>query len=639
MITTVMDRVFRSASVWLLASLVITTVTTPASADDETLLVNTESPRATLQSFLRLRDEGEQAIQQYWADQNQANFDRLLSLTSEFTELLDLSSVPRASREETASDTIDNLLDIFGRVELPPLEGVPGADSTDGAGIPTKWRVPGTPIWIAQVDDGPREGEYLFSERTVKVAPVFYQRIRHLPLRTSLGFESWTEAIAQLHGPLIPAAFVSSLPDGLKRTWFDTPLWKIVTVVLLGLLAVLLVIVGHVLIARRQWKSRIATRPGRLLTPALLLVVILILRPLFAHQVNVSGSFAQFLHVVTTLALYLASAWIWWLAVLVCFEWLLILSPRIQQESLDANLLRLCARVTGFLGGVFIFAYGAHDLGVPVLGVVTGLGIGGLAIALAIRPTLENLIGGIMLFADRPVRVGDFCTFGEFTGTVESIGIRSTQVRALDRTVISVPNAHFADMEIVNWARCDKMQILATIGLRYETEPDQLRYVLASLREMFHAHPKIDRETVRVRFSGYGASSLDVQIRVYGLTREWNEFFAIREDVFLRVNKIVTESGTGFAFPSQTLYLGRDGGLDKERSQSAVEQVAAWRRSGTLPFPVMEPSKIEKLGDTLDYPPRGSPGTEMPVESGVAEGLSAEAATEDAASVEQVKPG
>ena len=103
-----------------------------------------------------------------------------------------------------------------------------------------------------------------------------------------------------------------------------------------------------------------------------------------------------------------------------------------------------------------------------------------------------------------------------------------------------------------------------------------------------------------------GASSLDVQIRVYALTKEWNEFHAIREDVFLRVNKIVAESGTSFAFPSQTLYLGRDGGLDQELSEAAKEQVAGWRRTGTLPFPDPAAARIDALEGTLDYPPRGS---------------------------------
>ena len=192
-------------------------------------------------------------------------------------------------------------------------------------------------------------------------------------------------------------------------------------------------------------------------------------------------------------------------------------------------------------------------------------------------------------------------------------------------------------MEIINWAKCDRMLILATIGLRYETEPDQLRYVLAMLREMFHAHPKIDRNTVRVRFAEYGASSLDVEIRVYALTREWNEFYAIREDVFLRVNEIVGKSGTSFAFPSQTLYWGRDEGLDKERSSEATQQVKSWRKSGQLPFPQLAASRIEQLADTLDYPPRGSPGTD-PSDIAVteaAESLSAEPQLEDTDSAKQ----
>ena len=278
----------------------------------------------------------------------------------------------------------------------------------------------------------------------------------------------------------------------------------------------------------------------------------------------------------------------------------------------------------GFLGGVFILAYGAHALGAPIVGLVTGLGVGGLAVALAIRPTLENLIGGLILYTDKPVRVGDFCSFGANTGIIENIGVRSTQVRSMDRTIISVPNAAFADMEIVNWARCDKMRIQTTIGVRYETEPDQLRYLLATLREMLCAHPRIDHDTVRVRFADYGASSLDIQIRAYALTREWNEYFAIREDVFLRVNQLVAESGTSFAFPSQTLYLGRDDGLDEERSHSAMANVAAWRRAGQLPFPTMEAAKAEALAGTLDYPPYGSPGAEATETTTEAESLSAE---------------
>src|SRR3546814_19281470 len=120
-------------------------------------------------------------------------------------------------------------------------------------------------------------------------------------------------------------------------------------------------------------------------------------------------------------------------------------------------MLRLVARIVGTLGGIVILAVGAQEMGLPVLSLLAGLGIGGLAVALAIRPTLENLIGGFILFLDKPIRVGDFCTFGSQSGTVESIGVRSTQIRALDRTTISIPNAQFADMQIITWASCDEM--------------------------------------------------------------------------------------------------------------------------------------------------------------------------------------
>jgi MscS family membrane protein len=229
------------------------------------------------------------------------------------------------------------------------------------------------------------------------------------------------------------------------------------------------------------------------------------------------------------------------------------------------------------------------------------------------------------------VRVGDFCSFDDKTGTIETIGLRSTRLRALDRTLVTVPNAALADMQLINWAKCDSMLITTTIGLRYETDSDQLRYIMVKLREMLHAHPKIDPDTVRVRFSGYGASSLDIGVRVHALTREWNEFHAIREDIFLRMKDIVEESGSGFAFPSQTLYMGRDDGLDSERSETAVQEVKSWRRAGKLPFPRLAADKIDQLEGTLDYPPRGSveiglPEEEMPE---AAEPLSAEPETED----------
>jgi len=201
----------------------------------------------------------------------------------------------------------------------------------------------------------------------------------------------------------------------------------------------------------------------------------------------------------------------------------------------------------------------------------------------------------------------------------------------LDRTLITVPNAALADMQLINWAKCDRMLINTTIGLRYETKNDQLRHVLVKFREMLHAHPKIDSETVRVRFADFGQSSLDIGVRIYALTRDFNEFHAIREDVLLRMSEIVKESGSGFAFPSQTLYMGRDDGLDVARGKTVAKEVESWRKAGKLPFPRLAADRIEQLEGTLDYPPQGSVEASS-VESQVwetSEGLSTEPVDED----------
>ena len=586
--------------------------------------VRTDSPRDTLETFLRLRDKAETTLLAYRAQRSVEGARLITLIAAQFRALIDLSEVASSSREDVGNATIASLLDIFGRVEMPSLDEVPDAEAFADDDL-AQYRIPGTPIRIARIDKGSREGEFVFNARTVRVAPRFYRAIEDLPLHSRLGIESWSAKVPQLTGPLIPDAIVSAMPTSLQALWLDTPIWKVIATIFAVLIAAFLLAFIHSWLLRAEPETRIGALSWRLIRPVSLLAVVGVLIPSIDRQINTSGGFSAVVDTTTTVLIYVSVAWLFWLGVRVIVEWI-ILSPRIPEESLDANLLRLIAGAVGVVGVIIILAYGGQELGLPILSVLAGLGIGGLAVALAIRPTLENLIGGVILYIDRPVRVGDFCSFGSKTATVETIGIRSTQLRAIDRTLISVPNAHFVDMEIVNWAQCDEMLINETIGVRYETTPDQLRYVLAKLREMFHAHPRINSDTVRVRFSGYGNSSLNITIRVYAMTREWNDFHAIREDVFLRVYDIITEAGTGFAFPSHTVYMGKDRGLDEETGKNAMEHVRAWRRSGQLPFPRFSPSQLERIDDTLDYPPKGSPeaGHEDLEAAARAEPLSAE---------------
>lgn len=250
-----------------------------------------------------------------------------------------------------------------------------------------------------------------------------------------------------------------------------------------------------------------------------------------------------------------------------------------ERGQLSATALvpvgRRMVRFVVLLVGLLFFL---HSLGLNVTALVAGLGVGGLAVALAAQKTLENLFGGVTLIADAPVRVGDFCRFGDKVGTVEDIGLRSTRIRTLERTVVAVPNAEFSALHLENFGRRDRFLFRTQLGLRYETTSGQVRFVVAEVRRALLAHPKIDPEPARVRFVGFGESSLDVEIWTYIRTADINEFYAIREELLLTIMGVVEQAGSGFAFPSRTTYLAHDGGLDPERRRIAEEAAARWAK-------------------------------------------------------------
>jgi MscS family membrane protein len=190
-----------------------------------------------------------------------------------------------------------------------------------------------------------------------------------------------------------------------------------------------------------------------------------------------------------------------------------------------------------------------QNLGFNVSGLIAGLGIGGLAVALAAQETVRNFFGGIALITDQPVRVGDFCRFGDKMGTVEDISIWSTRVRTLERTVVSIPNGQFAGMQLENFARRDQIWLHTTVGLQYGTTSDQVRRVLADLRTMLDAHPQVRHESARARFVGFGGPSLHIEISAYIRTAKLDEFLAIREDICLQIMDIIERSGGRIAAP------------------------------------------------------------------------------------------
>ena len=394
---------------------------------------------------------------------------------------------------------------------------------------------------------------------------------------------------------------------------FDQVLWKWIALLVLFGLAFGSVLAIFRWARRGTWEGSLHSYLRRLSTPLAIFALAPLLQSFSTYQLNVTGEAADAPFLVIELAHGLAVVWLVWLTM----SWIgevIVASPRISARSLDAHLIRLATRSVGILAIlVFVFRV-AHELGIPVYGLVTGAGMGGLALALAARSTLENFMGTLNISADRPVRVGDLCRYGEDPspgwqrmGTVEEIGLRSTRIRGLDRTITTIPNADFSNMHIVNLAMRDQRLLRTVLRLRYETTPEQMRYVLAKLRTLLLGHPMVTPDPARVRFVGYSTYSKDVEIYCYLRCQDQNVFLALQEDILLRMEDIVTTAGTGFALPSRTTYHARDSGLDAELQGEAEALVENWRARDKFPFPEFEEEERERLEDILDYPPKGSP--------------------------------
>ncbi|MGV3621013.1 MAG: mechanosensitive ion channel family protein [Archangium sp.] len=221
-------------------------------------------------------------------------------------------------------------------------------------------------------------------------------------------------------------------------------------------------------------------------------------------------------------------------------------------------LVSLVSRTLQFVLAAFGILAALSLLGYQVGNVLAGLGIGGIALALGAQKTLENLFGAFALTVDQPIREGDFVKVDDaVSGTVERIGLRSTQLRTQDRTVVTIPNGKLADMRLENYAARDRIRLATTLTLLYSTTSTQLEAAILGCREVLKAEEKLWPDNFSVRFVALNNWSLDVEVIAWFTANDFDDFKAIRERVLLGFMRSVEKAGTGFAFPTQTLELKR----------------------------------------------------------------------------------
>ena len=458
---------------------------------------------------------------------------------------------------ERAADYLDSRLSPPDRQELARKLGVvldrkllarqlsnrPDGDLQDG--LPTDRdriglveSVPGNvDVFVDRVQRGKNDPIWLFSSDTLQRIPQLYEEVQ----------PPWIEQY---------------LPEPLLTVrWLSVPLYRwLVVLLFIPLFFALSALASRILVASLRPLLRRLPRehderelanlgPLRLLTLAL-----------FFYGASLIGVTLTARNTWQGIAATLTVIALCWLALrLMDFVTESTLERLRRANRLEATaMVRLINRLSKAAAVIVAGLVLLYLAGIDLTAVLAGLGVGGLAIGFGAQKTIENLFGGIMVISDKPVNIGDICRAGDFFGSVEDIGLRSTRIRTLDRTVVSIPNGQLATMSLENFTARDRIWFHHTVGLAVQTTGDQLRQVLTGIHQLLRDHPKVDASSARTRFIRFGRWSLDVEVFAYVFERDFPAFLAIQEELLLGIMDIIETSGTSVAVPPRATYVAED---------------------------------------------------------------------------------
>lgn len=236
----------------------------------------------------------------------------------------------------------------------------------------------------------------------------------------------------------------------------------------------------------------------------------------------------------------------------------LILLTDKTDTSLDDQIVPLLRKTAKVFVCVIAFITVLQGLGISITGMVAGLGIGGLALAMAAKDTLANLFGSVTILIDRPFKVGDTISTGSTAGTVAEIGLRSTRIETFDKTMISIPNAEMANATVENTSARPRRKVSMQIGLTYDTTPDQIRQVIAGINKLLADHPGVDPDGQNVRFTNFGDSTLDINFKYFTIDTGFDGFSQVKQDIGLSIMDLLEGMNVEMAFPTQTVHLEKE---------------------------------------------------------------------------------
>ncbi len=487
-------------------------------------------------------------------------------------QALDTSKIFPVVRDIVGAERAIQLKEILDRIELPPAASIPDRDAMARSSA-KRWRLPDTEIDFVLVEEGHRAGDYLVSADTLSRIPEFYERVKSLPYRpgpaqqlsdiyralsgnqTATIYEIVANSPAGLDR-LIPTRWMVRLPPWLRTRVVDVALWQWLGLTF-GLLVSGLFIYGVHRGARRLARRREdEAGPGwdSLLTPLAVIVVGYFFVTVLALVLRIIGTPRIVIAFAQTIVVFGSAAWVSVVGAGILGE-AIAGSERLTRPSLDSQLIRLCARFVGIMIAVALLMEAADELGFPAYSVLAGLGVGGLAIALAARDSLANFLGSVLIMFEKPFRVGHRIRVGSGEGTVEEVGFRSTRIRTSDNSLISIPNNIVVNATVENLSLRTMFRERFLVQLAYGTSAEKMEAFSLGIEELLTEHPLTRKDNFHVRFNEFGESSLNIVVIFHLLVANAGEEMRERERILYQIMALAKNHGVEFAFPTRTLHI------------------------------------------------------------------------------------
>ena len=549
----------------LLCLLVNLSVYAQERAIDQLLPVRTENPQDTMKTFMESMNDYKRGLDSGKDDVKNAAIERA-------TRVLDLRHIAPILRKETGIEAAIFLKEVIDRVILIDYNLIPPGKEA-GAFDGKRWRLKNTEITLVLIEEGEREGEFLFSQSTVDRASDFYDLVKQYPYLDGSGKG------AGYKRPWIQ----QKMPRYLSESIFGMYKWQYLGLLIAIVLGFIIKsLIEFILSVMARFVAKTKSRfDGQLITA--------IKRPigytiatgfwfLSLYILRLDGAVLSVTTVIVQIAFSLSVVLVFYRLSDAFSDYLahFAKNSELLLDDVLVTLLRRATRIFVVLVGTLV---ALQNLGVNVMSVVAGLGLGGLAFALAAKDTAANLFGSLMILSDQPFKIGDSIKFSDVEGIVEDVGFRSTRIRTPYHSLITIPNAVIANANIDNLGLRKRRRVKAILGLTYDTNPKKIEAFLEGVKNIILANPVTWKESFHVVFNGYGDSALEIMVYFFLEVDNWADELVERQNIYLEIYHLADELGVSFAFPTQTLHIESlphaEASLDNRIDQLSTDKLKA----------------------------------------------------------------